>query len=107
LDGQDFQYFKMGHEGGAKDPSVMISLLQKFFPDQYKQVLYAQPCTYTLTEPNLEPVFERKGDKGIFAFGLTAGFKYMPYHGKRLYYMITKNEEESTKYKYPKPLASK
>ena len=49
-------------------------------------------------EPNYEPVFEKKGKKGIIVFGLTAGFKYLPYHGKRIFNMVMGNNENANEY---------
>ena len=47
----------------------------------------------------VEFIFEKKG-KVVYAFGLSGkGFKFLPYHGKRIYHLLTNNMKEANKYK--------
>ena len=60
--------------------------------------MHVNPCFYSMT-PHEEFIFEKKG-KTVYAFGLSGkGFKHMPYHGKRIYHLITNNLDEANKYK--------
>jgi len=56
---------------------------------------HVEPGYHTLTDDH-NFIFEVQ-DKAIFAFG-GRGFKYMPYHGKRIYHLVLGNLEEGNKY---------
>jgi glycine/D-amino acid oxidase-like deaminating enzyme len=67
-------------------------------PLKYQELMYTQPCYYANSADN-EFIFD-KIDKTIFAFGLGGrGYKFLPYHGKRVYEIIAGNIDEGDKYK--------
>ena len=90
IDGDKNQYYKFGYDGGCAsyDNTYVLSMLRKYFPTKYHTLLYTQPCSYANTEDG-DFIFEKK-DKVVFAFALQGGgFKHMPYHGKRVYQLLS------------------
>lgn len=56
------------------------------------------PCYYSMSSDD-EFIFEKAGEKTIYAFGCNGrGFKHMGFFGKRVYNLITGNESEANKY---------
>ena len=88
IDGENLDKYKFGYEKGAGDPVNTLAILKQLFPTKYQDLDHVQPCCYSVT-PDEEFIFERRGEKGIYAFGLNGrGFKHLPYHGKRILQLI-------------------
>ena len=86
-DGDNLDMYKFGYERGSGDSTITLSLLKRFFPSKYRDLVHVQPCCYSVT-PGEEFLFEKR-EKAIYAFGLNGrGFKHLPYHGKRVLNLI-------------------
>ena len=96
-DGENMEHFKFGYEKGSGDSTLTLSLLKRFFPTKYNDLIYVAPCCYSVT-PGEEFIFEKK-DNAVYAFGLNGrGFKHLPYHGKRVLNLINGHFAEANKY---------
>ena len=88
LDGDNLQHYKFGYEMGAIDNSHALQVIYKVFPSKYHDIIHVQPCMYDMTT-NEEFIFERKR-KTVYAFGTNGrGFKFFPYHGKRVHQIVS------------------
>jgi len=97
VDGDDFTKYKVGNELN-EDPHLMLTVMSKLFPSLIPNITHVTPCFYSVSG-NDEFIFE-KHVKTVFGFGLCGrGFKHMPYHGKRIYHLLTGNFKEADKYK--------
>ena len=97
LDGENFSKYKVGNELN-EDPHLMLTIMKKIMPSKIKTIDHVVPCFYSMT-PDDEFIFEKKG-KTVYGFGdCGRAFKHLPYHGKRIYHMITGNDKEANKYK--------
>jgi glycine/D-amino acid oxidase-like deaminating enzyme len=80
-----------------QDPHIMINVMRELFPDSLNKMTLVMPCYYSVSKSD-EFIFERKGNT-VYGFGLCGrGFKHMPYHGKRIYHLISGNYKEANKY---------
>jgi len=98
-DGDDMKQYKIGYKiYGAVDSAASLGVFKKLFPTKIKDIISAQPCNYAVT-PGGEFIFE-KHNKVVYACGLGgAGFKHLPYHGKRICHLINDDLKEGHKYK--------
>ena len=95
-DGEDLKVRKFGIEC-VDDVNEGIAVIDKFIPGLKDDVLYTYPCYYAATADR-EMIFQRHGST-IYAFGFNGGgYKYMPYHGRRIYNLVIGNLEEANKY---------
>jgi glycine/D-amino acid oxidase-like deaminating enzyme len=96
-DGENMEEYKFGYEKGSGDSTLTLSLLKRFFPTKYTDLIHVSPCCYSVT-PGEEFIFEKK-DNAVYAFGLNGrGFKHLPYHGKRVLNLINGHFAEANKY---------
>jgi len=97
LDGDDLSKFKFGIERDCK-PQDFMKILAKIVPSVPATITSMTPCYYQITQDS-EFKFEKVGDI-IYAYGFNGrGFKFMPYHGKRIYEGLVGNERGFNKYK--------
>jgi len=98
LDGDNLEKYKFGHESGAVDSKIMINFLKKIVPTKMPELECVNPCIYAYSKSN-EFIFERQGNV-ILACGLEGrGFKFGPYHGKRVLNFVKGNDLEANKYR--------
>jgi len=97
VDGDDFTKYKVGNELND-DPHLMLTVMNKLFPSLIDKITHVTPCFYSVSDDE-EFIFEKCG-KTVYGFGLCGrGFKHMPYHGKRIFHLLTGNVKEADKYK--------
>ena len=97
LDGDGFTKYKVGNECDDIDTHLMLKILETVLPSKIPKITHVMPCFYSMSHDD-EFIFEKHGNT-IYAFGCNGrGFKHMPYHGKRIYHLITDNYKEANKY---------
>jgi glycine/D-amino acid oxidase-like deaminating enzyme len=90
LDGENFENYKIGDDFATPDPHQMLRVMKKILPSKIEKISNISACYYSMTH-NWEFIFEKHGNT-VYAFGCNGlGFKYMPYHGKRIYHLLTGN----------------